>query len=69
RMRVLQTYAAIKDKTITSLVEDWIDSLNSEKVRWSIPYSRAFITTLNWVQFQCETSAVLVKFCRYNIAK
>ncbi|MCC5658383.1 hypothetical protein LC608_15575 [Nostoc sp. XA010] len=32
RMRLLQTYAATKDKTITSLVEDWIDSLNSEKV-------------------------------------
>ncbi|WP_308189880.1 hypothetical protein [Nostoc sp. XA010] len=31
-MRLLQTYAATKDKTITSLVEDWIDSLNSEKV-------------------------------------
>jgi hypothetical protein len=35
RMLVLQTYAANKDKTITSLVEDWIDSLNSEKVRSS----------------------------------
>ncbi len=31
RMRVLQAYAAEKDKTITSLVEDWIDSLNPEK--------------------------------------
>ncbi len=35
RMLVLQTYAANKDKTITSVVEDWIDSLNSEKVRSS----------------------------------
>ncbi len=26
-MLVLQTYAAQQDKTITSLVEDWIDSL------------------------------------------
>jgi uncharacterized protein (DUF1778 family) len=31
RMRVLQTYAATKDKTITSLVEDWIDSLTETK--------------------------------------
>ncbi|MBN3924133.1 hypothetical protein [Nostoc sp. NMS4] len=35
RMRVLPTYAATKDKTITSLVEDWIDSLSSERVRSS----------------------------------
>jgi hypothetical protein len=36
RMRVLQTYAASKDKTITSLVEDWIDSLKSENVHSSL---------------------------------
>jgi hypothetical protein len=36
RMRVLQTYAAAKDKTITSLVEDWIDSLKSETVHSSL---------------------------------
>jgi hypothetical protein len=35
RLLVLQTYAATKDKTITSLVEDWIDSLNSGRVRSS----------------------------------
>jgi hypothetical protein len=52
RMRVLQTYAATKDKTITSLVEDWIDSLNPEIVHSS--YTA-------WVQVRCRTSADLVK--------
>ena len=32
RMRILPAYAAAKDKTITSLVKDWIDSLKLENV-------------------------------------
>jgi hypothetical protein len=49
-MRVLQNYAATKDKTITSLVEDWIDSLNSEKVRGSIPNVQVYFYTGFWLR-------------------
>lgn len=32
----LRLYAASKDKTITALVEDWIDSLSSEEIDKSL---------------------------------
>ena len=32
RKNKLQLYAAIKEKSITSLVEDWIDSLPQEEI-------------------------------------
>ena len=32
RKNKLQLYAASKDKTITALIEDWIDSLASEEI-------------------------------------
>ncbi len=35
RMYALQVYAASKEKSITAVIEDWIDSFNSEKVRSS----------------------------------
>jgi len=35
RLYVLRVYAANKDKSITSLVEDWIDSLKPENTHSS----------------------------------
>ena len=32
RKNKLQLYAAIKEKSITSLIEDWIDSLPQEEI-------------------------------------
>ena len=36
RKNKLQLYAASKDKTITALIEDWIDSLASEEIDKSL---------------------------------